>query len=313
MKADLGNCDNWRGITLLSVPSKIFCRILLKRIDKAIDFTLREEQAGFRRGRGCVDQIFTLRNILEQSLEWNTSLCINFIDFQKAFDSVHRTCLWRILQAYGLRPKSVNLIKMFYDNFACSIILGNIITEAFPVTSGAHQGCILSPVLFLVTIDWVMRQATSLRSRGIQWTIFSHLQDLDFADDIAILSSTPTHLQEKSDDLTTNAKRKELIISRKKSKIMCVNSDASRSINIEGEPLEHIEEFTYLGSVISKDNSAQKNIKARLNKARCAFSRAKTSGSLSSIDLRLKCASPTVTLNLCYSTALNAGELSRGT
>ena len=179
-KGDLGNCDNWRGITLLSVPSKIFCRILLKRIENAIDSTLREEQAGFRRGRGCMDQIFALRNILEQSLEWNTSLCINFIDFQKAFDSVHRESLWKILQAYGLPPKIINLIKMFYDNFECSIILGNTITEAFPVKSGVRQGCILSPILFLVTIDWVMCQATSLRSRGIQWTIFSHLQDLEF-------------------------------------------------------------------------------------------------------------------------------------
>ena len=64
-KGDLDNCDNWRGITLLSVPSKIFCRILLKRIEKAIDSTLREEQAGFRRGRGFMDQIYCLRNILE--------------------------------------------------------------------------------------------------------------------------------------------------------------------------------------------------------------------------------------------------------
>ena len=168
-----------------------------------------------------------------------------------------------------------NLIKMFYDNFECSIILGNTITEAFPVKSGVRQGCILSSLLFLVTIDWVMRQATSLRSRGIQWTIFSHLQDLDFADDIPILSSTPAHLQEKSDDLNPNAKRTGLIISKRKSKIMCVNSDASRPINIEGEPLEHIEEFTFLRSVISADNSPQKDIKARLNKARRAFSRLK--------------------------------------
>ena len=72
-----------------------------------------------------------------------------------------------------------------------------------------------------ITIDWVMRQATSLRSRGIQWTIFSQPQDLDFADDIAILSSTPTHLQEKTDDLNINAKKTGLIISKKKSKIMC--------------------------------------------------------------------------------------------
>ena len=314
-KGDLGKCDNWRGITLLSVPSKIFCRILLKRIEKAIDSTLREEQAGFRRGRSCMDQIFALRNILEQSLEWNTSLCINFIDFQKAFDRVHRESLWKILQAYGLPPKIINLIKMFHNNFECSIILGNTITEAFPVKSGVRQGCILSPILFLVTIDWVTRQATSLRSRGIQWTMFSHLQDLDFADDIAILSSAPTHLQEKTDDLNINAKKMGLIISKKKSKIMCVNSDASRPINIDGELLEHIEEFTYLGSVISTDNSAQKDIKGRLNKARCAFSDSKTSGSLSSIakSAHLQQAFTTVMLNLCYCTALNAGELSRGT
>ena len=163
---------------------------------------------------------------------------------------------------------------MFYNNFECSIILGNTITEAFPVKSGVCQGCILSPILFLVTIDWVMGQATSLCPRGIQWTIFSNLQDLDFADDIAILSSTPTHLQEKTDDLNINAKKTGLIISKEKSKIMCVNTDASRPINIDGEPLEHIEEFTSLGSVISTHNSAQ-DIKARLNKARCAFSRLK--------------------------------------
>ena len=89
-KGDLSNCDNWRGITLLSIPSKVFCRVLLKRIDCALDVKLREEQAGFRKGRGCIDQIFALRNIIEQCIEWNVPLYINFIDFKKAFDSVHR-------------------------------------------------------------------------------------------------------------------------------------------------------------------------------------------------------------------------------
>ena len=133
-----------------------------------------------------------------------------------------------------------------------------------------------------------MGQATSLRSRGIQWIIFSHLQDLDFADDIAILSSPPTHLQEKSDDLNTNAKKTGLLISKKNSKIMYVNSDASRPINIDGEPLEHTEEFTYLWSVVSTDNSAQKDIKARLNKARCAFSRLRKIGKSKQYSLKTK-------------------------
>ena len=67
-KRDLQSCDNWRGVTLLSVPSKVFCYIIL---DDVIDTKIREEQAGFRNGRGCTDQIFTLRNIIEQSIEWN--------------------------------------------------------------------------------------------------------------------------------------------------------------------------------------------------------------------------------------------------
>ena len=121
------------------------------------------------------------------------------------------------------------------------------VTEAFPVKSGVCQGCILSPSLSLVTIDWVMRRTTFQRSRNIQWTLLSHLEDLDFADAMAILSSIPSHLQEKSDDLTMNAKNTGLNISRNKSKIMCVSSGATRSVNLDGEPLEHIEEFTYLG------------------------------------------------------------------
>ena len=159
---------------------------------------------------------------------------------------------------------------MFYDSFEFSIILGNTITEAFPVKPGVRQGCVLSPIIFLATIDWVISQATSYA----QWIMFSHLQDLDFADDIGILS-TPTHHQEKSNDLNTNAKKTGLIISKTKYKIMCVNTEASRPSNIDGEPLEHIEEFTYLASVTRTDNGAQKDIKARLNKARCAFSRLK--------------------------------------
>lgn len=64
-KGNLQICDNWRGITLLSIPSKIFCRVLLQQIEPVIDNELREEQAGFRKGRGCIDQIFALRNIIK--------------------------------------------------------------------------------------------------------------------------------------------------------------------------------------------------------------------------------------------------------
>ena len=88
-KGDTTECTNWRGITLLSVVSKVFTRIILTRIQQEVDRQLRREQAGFRKGRSCTEQIFTLRNIIEQCMEWQASLHLNFIDFEKAFDSVH--------------------------------------------------------------------------------------------------------------------------------------------------------------------------------------------------------------------------------
>ena len=105
-KGDLSLCGNWRGINLLSVPGKIFCRVLLQRIKQGIDKQLREEQAGFRSGRSCNDQIFVLRTIVEQSIEWNSSLYINYIDFEKAFGSVHHPYLWKFWNYMACLPKS---------------------------------------------------------------------------------------------------------------------------------------------------------------------------------------------------------------
>ena len=153
-KGNIQVCDNWRGITLLSIPSNVFCGILLGRIETAIDKKLRQEQARFRKRRGCTDQIFALRTIIEQSLEWNWPLYINFIDFKKADINIHHDTLWKILRSYRVPPKmvSVSLIETFYNHFECSVILGTASSE-FPMKYGVTRGCVLSPILFLVVID----------------------------------------------------------------------------------------------------------------------------------------------------------------
>ena len=88
-------CNNRRGIILLSVTSNVFSRVILDRISVAIDPLMRKEQAGFRKGISCRDHniICTLRQIIEQCQEWNTSVYANFIDFEKAFDSILRHSL----------------------------------------------------------------------------------------------------------------------------------------------------------------------------------------------------------------------------
>jgi len=112
-KGDLIHCKKWRGIMLLNMASKV----ILERIKAALDEKLREEQAGFRGGQSCTDQIATLRIIVEQSIAWQSSLYINFIDFEKTFDSISREVLWRLLRHYGLLVKIVTIIRSLYEGF----------------------------------------------------------------------------------------------------------------------------------------------------------------------------------------------------
>ena len=87
------------------------------------------------------------------------------------------------------QSKIISIIKTFCEHFECSVIMGNYLSEWFSVQSGVRQGCIISPILFLVAIDWITTNTTADRPRGIQWTLFCQLEDLDFADDFALLST----------------------------------------------------------------------------------------------------------------------------
>ena len=121
-KGNLKECKNWRGITLLPIVSKILGRIIIDRIKNGIDNKLRKEQAGYRTNKSTIDQIFILRNIIEQSNEWQSTLYIHFIDFEKAFDSIHRESLWKIMRIYGIPDKLIAVVKALYKDFECSVI-----------------------------------------------------------------------------------------------------------------------------------------------------------------------------------------------
>ena len=133
-----------------------------------------------------------------------------------------------------------------------------------------RQGCVLSPMLFLVAIDWIMRKTIGNKRRGIRWTLTSLLEDLDFADDLALVSSTRDQLQRKTSDLSVTAQQLCLNISRKKTKTMQL-TDTPLPVELENEDLEEVEEFTYLRSVMSKSNATVKDITNRLQKAKSSF------------------------------------------
>ena len=270
-RGDLTTCDNWRGVTLLSLTSKVFSRILLDRFSTTVEDISRNEQAGFRKGRSCIDHIFVLRQILEQAAEWNSNLYVLFIDFEKAFDSLYRETLWKILRGYGFPIKIVNIIQMLYRDFHCKVICRNQLTDSFKVQIGVKQGCILSPFLLVLAVDWLMRQTNEGQNRGIQWTLTSSLEDLVFADDISMLSSRHRDIQDKSDRLITLASQLGMNIQVKKTKIMKMNTNDSEPVIINNQHIEEVDEFTYLGSKVSTDGDSGKDVQARLAKANQAF------------------------------------------
>ena len=270
-KGDLGKCDNYRGITLLSIPGKIFNRVLLNRIKNAADAKLRDEQAGFRSNRSTIDQIATLRIIIEQSLEWNSPVIVNFLDYEKAFDSIDRDTLWKIMRNHGIPQKLVNLISSMYEGTNCRIIHEGQLSDAFDIRTGVRQGCLLSPFLFILAVDWLMKETTKGRRNGLQWTPWTQLEDLDFADDLALLSHSHEQMQAKTTVLHNLSTSIGLQIHPAKSKVLRICTQPKVRIKVEEQELEEVESFCYLGSIIDKQGGTAAEVKARIGKAQATF------------------------------------------
>ena len=287
-KGDLKNCKNWRGITLLPVVSKVLGRIVIDRIRNGVDNKLRKEQAGYRTGRGTTDQVFVLRNIIEQCNEWQAPLYINFVDFEKAFDSVHRESLWIIMKSYGIPGKIIGVVKALYNNFECAVMDEGQTTEWFKIKTGVKQGCNMSGFLFLLIIDWIMKRTAGNGENGIRWKFTTKLDDLDFADDIALLSSTKQQIQHKTDRLVENSKQTGLKPNIDKCKILRMNAKNQESITISGEPLKDVDKFEYLGAFVSNAGGGTMDLENRLTKARATFNRLKSIWSSTSISRNTK-------------------------
>nr|KAG5705815.1 hypothetical protein BaRGS_027474 [Batillaria attramentaria] len=249
---------------------------------------LRDQQAGFRRNRSCADQIASLRIIVEQSLEWNSPLYLNFIDYEKAFDSVDREALWKLLRHYGVPGKIISLIQCTYQDMSCRISHAGQLSESFEVKTGVRQGCLLSPFLFLLVIDWIMKTTTAGRKNGIQWTLWTQLDDLDFADDLALLSHSHSQMQDKTTCLEATSAGTGLKINRKKTELMKINTTANTPVTVGGEPIREVESFVYLGSVVDGQGGTDRDVTARIGKARAAMVMLKNVWASKVVSIRTK-------------------------
>ena len=152
---------------LLSVHGNVLNRVILERLKTVVDARFRDHQAGFRKDRCCTDQIVTLRTIVEQSMKWDLSLCINFVNYEKALNSLDRETLWKLLRHHGIPEKCISMMRSTNDGVACKIIHAGQFMSFLMLKTGVRQGafCHLSSSCWPYTaIDWVMRRSTENRT-----------------------------------------------------------------------------------------------------------------------------------------------------
>ena len=194
-KGDLSLGSNYRGISLTSLVAKTNNHIILNRIRPHLDCHLRKNQNGFRNGRTTTSQILALRRLIEGVKDNNLEAILIFIDFKKAFDTIHRGNMLAILKAYGIPEELVTAISIMYEDTTANVITPD--GETFNILAGVLQGDTLAPYLFVIVIDYVMRTTLfgredklgfQLRKRKSRRVPPITITDMEFADDIALVS-----------------------------------------------------------------------------------------------------------------------------
>ena len=292
-KGSRGDCNNYRGISLLSIVGKLFARVILKRLQVLANRIYPESQCGFRAGRSTIDMVFSVRQLQEKCREQGRPLFMAFIDLTKAFDLVSREGLFKILEKIGCPPTLLNITKSFHDDMKGTIVHDGSSSEPFDIRSGVKQGCVLAPTLFGIFFAVMLKQAFGESTEGIylhtrlDGNLFNltsllkaktkvekcTVRDFLFADDAAIATHDEKSLQHLMDRFSEACQNFGLTISIKKTNVMGQQVDCTPNITIAAEQLETVSEFTYLGSVISDTLSLEKELNQRIGKASSTLSR----------------------------------------
>ena len=101
-----------------------------------------EEQCGFRQGRGCIDQVFAVRQVCEKYLANGKDVFWAFMDMEKAYDTIDRHGMWQMLRAYGVGGKLLKAVQSFYVDSRACVRVGNDVSEWFQVNVGLRQRCV---------------------------------------------------------------------------------------------------------------------------------------------------------------------------
>uniref|UniRef100_A0A1B0CS40 Putative rna-directed dna polymerase from mobile element jockey-like diaphorina citri n=1 Tax=Lutzomyia longipalpis TaxID=7200 RepID=A0A1B0CS40_LUTLO len=255
-KGNARSCCNYRGIKLTSHTLKIFERVMNSRIQDIVDLT--ENQCGFVRGKSTTDAIHSIRILMENYKMAKVNLHMVFIDLEKAFDRVPRKLIWDALRGRAVPESYVRVVKEMYRGVTTQVRSQCGTSDKFEVRVGVHQGSALSPLLFNIVMDYL----TSEVQTQAPWTLL-------YADDVVLVDTDKDLLQGRLNEWMRRLEGRGLKISRTKTEHMYLNfadtDDDGGSLILDGQNLPRTEKFKYLGSVLSKDGSADADVGHRVS------------------------------------------------
>lgn len=247
---------------------------------------MAEEQTGFRSGYSTCDHLFTLNFIVSRYLHKSKRLYCAFVDYRKAFDTVDRISLWKKLISINVNGNVLRVIRNLYAHAKSCVKNGGEISGFFSSRVGVRQGENLSPLLFALYLNDLVSHLSAdydgLRDFSVD--LDSYLSDNDiqvyyrmyallYADDTILLAETPEQLQSALDSMYTYCNDNKLCVNEKKTKIIVFSRGKLRrypSFYYNGEPLEIVSSFTYLGVTLNYNNRftvAQKDLHDKASRA----------------------------------------------
>ncbi|XP_031358768.1 uncharacterized protein LOC116182371 [Photinus pyralis] len=262
-KGDSRDCSNYRGITILSVVSKVYEHIMEARLRIQIEEQLADTQSGFRKGRSVQDHIFSIKQMIEKSKMQNSEIYMAFLDLEKAFDRVPRSVIWKSLTQRKVSAKLIEGIKGLYENNKSYVRKNNRQSTTFEISEGLRQGGVLSPILFLLIMDHIIK-ATATRTKkvhiGTNKLIPVNVSECAFADDVMICAAKEKDLQDNLRIWEEELTKRNMIINTNKTKVMVISKE-NKNINIviNQNKIEQVEAFKYLGVLIDREGNTMKS------------------------------------------------------
>jgi hypothetical protein len=277
-KGDTTRCESYRAVCLIDVIAKLYSSVLEQKLRRYVEDDLDEEQAGFRPGRQTQDLIFSIRMITDKWISRGQKAYLAFLDLRAAFDEVPREEIWKALTAKQIPGKLVRAIKAMFCRPMGMVRLDGRTSQPFQMEKGVRQGDSLSPLLFVIFMDEVIktcRRRTERSLVGMRCLRPVQCQAMIYADDILLIADSCRKLQQAVTEWSETLKERGMTVNKAKSQVMVVARTEEQveeiAITCDGVGLTQVSNYEYLGTTIHQTGKLREEIRNRVKKASNAY------------------------------------------